>query len=115
MDEIRKIPPVTRLLVGSSLAVTVGSILKFVNPYYVLFAPELVFSRKLQLWRLYTSFFLGSGGLQYIFELVMLYQTANDLESRSYAHRSSDLAWQLLWSSAAIVTGHSPPPHTHRA
>ncbi|KDR68337.1 hypothetical protein GALMADRAFT_231301 [Galerina marginata CBS 339.88] len=100
--EIKKIPPVTRFVCGSSLAVTLSVVIGVVSPYSVLFVKEYVF-KKLQIWRLYTAFFVGSGGFNYIFEFIMLYRTMNDLETRSYFLRSSDLAWQLLWACAGIV------------
>lgn len=42
MDEIRKIPPVTRFLCASSLAVSVPTMLSIVSPYKLLFVKELV-------------------------------------------------------------------------
>ena len=41
-DEIRKIPPVTRFLCGSSLAVSIPVMLHLLNPYKVVFVPEAV-------------------------------------------------------------------------
>jgi Derlin-2/3 len=45
LAEIKKIPPVTRFLCGSSLAVTGATIASIVSPYSVVFARELVFKR----------------------------------------------------------------------
>jgi Derlin-2/3 len=56
--EIDKIPPVTRSLVGSSLAVTLPTLLQVVSPYKLVFIRELV-TKRWELWRLYTNFFLG--------------------------------------------------------
>jgi len=39
----------------------------------------------------------------YIFELVMLYRTANELEKISYSRRSADFAWQLFIAAGSIV------------
>lgn len=41
-EEIRKIPPVTRFLCGSSLAVSIPAMLKLVSPYHVVFVSDLV-------------------------------------------------------------------------
>lgn len=41
-DEIRKIPPVTRTLCASSLAVSVPVMLQLLSPYKVVFVRELV-------------------------------------------------------------------------
>jgi Derlin-2/3 len=102
LAEIKKIPPVTRFLCGSSLAVTGATIASIVSPYSVIFAKELVF-RKFEIWRLYTSFFYGGSGIMYIFELVMLYRTVHELETVSYSRRSADFAWQLFIAAGSIV------------
>lgn len=105
--EIKKIPPVTRFVCGSSLVVTGATITNIVSPYSVVFVKDLVF-KKFEIWRLYTSFFHGGGGLRYIFEFVMLYRTAHELESKSYVLRSADLAWQLLIASVLIFAATWP-------
>ena len=45
MDEIRKIPAVTRFLCGSSLGVTLPVLLKVVSPYRIYFVRQLVTQR----------------------------------------------------------------------
>ncbi|EKM76469.1 hypothetical protein AGABI1DRAFT_63181 [Agaricus bisporus var. burnettii JB137-S8] len=100
--ELRKIPPVTRSLLASSLGITLPVLLNILSPYKVLFVKELVF-KKLEIWRLYTSFFLGPGGISYVFELIMLYRTADQLESGPYTGRSADLAYQLVFVAASII------------
>ncbi|CAK5272038.1 unnamed protein product [Mycena citricolor] len=102
LAEIRKIPPVTRLLCISSVSVSLSSMMGLVSPYKVVYTYKYVF-RDLQVWRLYTSFFLGGSGINYIFDLVMLYRSADQLESGPYQGRSADLAWQLFASCVAII------------
>ncbi|CAL1708629.1 unnamed protein product [Somion occarium] len=87
MDEIRKIPPVTRTLCGSLL--------------------ELV-TKKFEIWRVFTSFFLGGSGINFIFDLIMLYRNSDQLESNNYVARSADYAWQLLIAGAAILAMNIP-------
>lgn len=41
-DEIRKIPPVTRFLCGSSLAVSIPVMMQLMSPYKLVFVPVLV-------------------------------------------------------------------------
>ncbi|KAF8886175.1 DER1-domain-containing protein [Infundibulicybe gibba] len=105
--ELRKIPPVTRFLCGSSLAVSLPVMMNMVSAYKIVFVREFVL-KQLQIWRLWSSFFLGSGGLNYIFEFVMLYRTADQLESGPYARKSADLAWQLLVASGSIILVSTP-------
>ena len=45
ISEIKKIPPVTRFLCGSSLAVTGATIATIVSPYTIIFVKQLVFKR----------------------------------------------------------------------
>ena len=108
--ELRKIPPITRFLCGSSLAVTIPVLMNIVAPYKLLFVRELVMKKfqvrchvfgkpkrrltpigveivvqflfrewvawiiflsglesKILMWAAFTG-----GGINYIFELVML-------------------------------------------
>lgn len=45
VEELRKIPPVTRFLCGSLLSVTLPMILQVVSPYKLLFVREYVTKR----------------------------------------------------------------------
>lgn len=42
MDELRKIPPVTRFLCGATLAVSIPPMLQLVSVYKILFVSQLV-------------------------------------------------------------------------
>jgi Derlin-2/3 len=42
LTEIRKIPPVTRFLVASSLGITVPAIMKLVSPWNLIFVSEAI-------------------------------------------------------------------------
>lgn len=100
--EIKKIPPVTRFLCGASLGVSLPVMLQLVSPYSVAFVRQRV-TKGLELWRVPTSFFLGSSGLAYIFDLVMLYRTSNGLETVDFLFRSADYAWQLSLAALAVL------------
>ncbi|OJT03449.1 Derlin-2 [Trametes pubescens] len=102
MDEIRKIPPVTRFLCASSLAVTLPVLLQILPIYKVVFVKEFV-TQKFEIWRVFTSFFLGSSGINFIFDLAMLYRNSNELETTHFPRRSSDYAWQLSLAGLAIL------------
>ncbi|KAK0232038.1 Der1-like family-domain-containing protein [Armillaria nabsnona] len=104
LTEIRKIPPVTRFLTTSLLGVTIPYLLGIISPYTLLYHRDSVL-QKLQIWRLYTSFFIGSSGINFIFELAMLYQTSNQLEA---TFDSADLTWQLFFACIAINVASHP-------
>ncbi|KAG6866177.1 hypothetical protein C0991_007727 [Blastosporella zonata] len=105
--ELRKIPPVTRFLCGSSLAVTVPLLMNMVSGYKLIYTFNLAI-KQLQLWRLYTSFFIGGSGINYLFDLIMLYRNADQLESGPYSRRSADLAYQLLFACGSIIVATVP-------
>ncbi|KAH7332838.1 DER1-domain-containing protein [Rhizoctonia solani] len=100
--EIRKIPPVTRFMVLSSTAVSLPVMMHVLSGYKVVYTPGLVFGQA-QIWRLWTSWFLGPSGLPFIFDMLMLYRASNELEEVLYGGHSADYAWHLLVSGAAIM------------
>ncbi|KAF7348628.1 Derlin [Mycena venus] len=102
LAEIRKIPPVTRVLCISCLSIFLGVFMGLVSEYKLMYTFSLVFE-KFQIWRLYTSFLLGRRDISYIFDLFVLYRTTNQLESGPYSQRSADLAWQLFVASIGII------------
>uniref|UniRef100_A0A0W0FZ11 Derlin n=1 Tax=Moniliophthora roreri TaxID=221103 RepID=A0A0W0FZ11_MONRR len=104
LAELRKIPPVTRFLAISLIGITGTSLLNLVSAYKLIYVQRFVFS-KFELWRLYTSFFLGSGGISFIFE-----DDYAILESLSepYGRKSGDLAWQLFLAAVAIIPASYP-------
>ncbi|TDL22063.1 DER1-domain-containing protein [Rickenella mellea] len=102
MDEIRKIPPVTRFLGASTLAVSLPVMLQLVSPYSVLFVKRFVVEN-FQLWRMYTSFFYAGSGITFLFEFIMLSRNSLSLETGHYPGRSADYAWQLLIAAFAII------------
>jgi len=105
--EINKIPPVTRFLCASSLVVTIPVILQFISLYPLLFVRHSVIT-KWEIWRLWTSFFIGNTNITYIFDFFMLYRTSDQLESSRYSHRNADYAWQIFLASIAIVVLNLP-------
>lgn len=105
--ELKKIPPVTRFVTLSTVGLTVPVLLNMVSPYGLLWVTPLVV-KKFQLWRLYTSFFLGTPGMPFIFELVTLYRMSDQLESGPFASRSADYAWQMSLAAATILLATRP-------
>ncbi|KAH6887864.1 Der1-like family-domain-containing protein [Coprinopsis sp. MPI-PUGE-AT-0042] len=102
LTELKKVPPVTRFMTLSLLGVTVPVIMNIVPYHRLMYATPLVF-KQFQLWRLYTSFFLGSPGVHLIFQLAALYHNSKNLETGAFASRSSDYAWQVTLAAGAIL------------
>jgi len=113
ISEIKKIPPLTRLLCLGTVGITGAAKLGMLDLYWIIFNKEFVL-QKFQVWRIYSSFFVGKFNLSFFFEMVMLYRALNELESQSYERRSSDLAYQLMWVAPAILAAtffQTPFPH----
>jgi len=106
-DEIKKIPPVTRFLLASSFGVSIPLMLKVVSPFHFLFNWQLVRDR-LEIWRAFTSFFIAGTGIDFIFNIAMLYRNSNSLEEGQYAQRSADYAWHLIISAISIIALNIP-------
>jgi len=107
MDELKKIPPVTRFLCGVTLVETGTTMLEIVSVYRVLYAKELVFGHQ-EYWRIFTSFFYGGKGFGFLFDLMMLYRNSNSLEGTHYSRRSHNYGWQVLLCSIAIFLVNIP-------
>lgn len=102
LEELRKIPPVTRFLCGSLLSVSLPMMTQLVSPYKLLFVRELV-TQQYEVWRAFTTFFIGGSGINFIFDVAMFYRNSDELESKHFAGRSADYAWQLLLASLTIL------------
>lgn len=89
----------TRFLSGSLLGVSMLYMLEIVS-HYTLVHQIYAVIQDYQVWRIYTCFFIGSSGLFFLFELLMLYHTSNRLES---GYDSADLGWQLFFACIAIM------------
>ncbi|KAL0564469.1 hypothetical protein V5O48_017579 [Marasmius crinis-equi] len=110
LAELDKIPSVTRFLTGSHIGITGAVLMNSLSPYRVLYVAKAVF-RELSVAKTSMSDIdglLSGGGINFIFEIAMLYRTMDGLETGPYARKSGDLAWQLLVACAAIVATSYP-------
>ncbi|EDR12584.1 uncharacterized protein LACBIDRAFT_292657 [Laccaria bicolor S238N-H82] len=94
--DLRKIPPITRFLCGSSLAVTIAVLMHIVAPHNVLFCARTGDEE------------VTGGGIDYGFDFIMLHHMADQLESGPYLGRSADLASQLLFACGSIIVATIP-------
>jgi Derlin-2/3 len=107
MDEINKIPPVTRTIVFATAVVTLGPLLKLVNPYlFLLWWPSIL--KKYEIWRVFTCFFLGSGDIQLLFDIFMLYRNSTDLETNFFYRKTSEYVWALGIINSLIIATNYP-------
>ncbi|SAM64115.1 related to DFM1-ER protein involved in ER-associated protein degradation [Ustilago bromivora] len=107
MDEIRKIPPVTRFLLGATGAVTLPCVLAITTPTrFVLFWPWVI--SKFHIHRLFSCFFFGGSGLKLLFDLFLLFRNSQDLELNHFGRRTADYTWALLVMGTVIHAANYP-------
>ncbi|KAM5532155.1 hypothetical protein V8D89_014180 [Ganoderma adspersum] len=116
MDDIRKIPPVTRFLCGALVTITLSIKLEAVPFWSVMFTGKQILKTG-QIWRPFTSFFIGDmKPISFIIEVVMFYRNSLDIESKHFPVSSADYAWQLFLVGLNILILNLPlgsPTHTH--
>lgn len=95
MDEIRKIPPVTRSIIGGVLLVTIPILLHLVSAYPIVFVPRRI-TRNFELWRIVTPFLYGGGGIGFLFDVFLVFRNSSDLEERHFGGRTAEYgAWRF--------------------
>ncbi|KAM7348393.1 derlin 2 [Cochliomyia hominivorax] len=98
-----EIPPVTRFYTTACVITTLAVHLDLVSPLQLYFNPILII-RKLQLWRLATTFlFFGSVGISFFFNMVFTYRYCRMLEEGSFRGRSSDFVMMFLFGGALMT------------
>ena len=107
MDEIRKIPPVTRYMLGATGAVTLPCILAITSPWRFALSWQLVIY-KFHVHRVFTSFFYGGSGLKLLFDVFLLYRNSSDLELNHFGRRTADYTWSLLVMGTLILAANYP-------
>lgn len=107
MDEINKIPPVTRYMLGATGAITLPCILAITSPTpFVLYWPWII--SRFHIHRIFTSFFYGGSGLKLLFDVFLLYRNSSDLELNHFGRRTADYTWSLLVMGSVILAANYP-------
>lgn len=107
MDELRKIPVVTRTLLGGTLFVTLPILLQLTSAYGILFSVPKI-TRGFELWRLVTPFLYGGGGIPFLFDCFLLFRNSSGLEEGHFLNRTADYAWSLLLICSTIIVVNLP-------
>ena len=106
MDELRKLPPVTRsALVGITL-ITGSALLQLLPLYPVVFLPSKVVRG--ELWRLVTPFLFAGTGIPMIFDAFLFFRNLHSLEESHFQRRTADLVWALTLVGTTILVRPSP-------
>ncbi|RJE22127.1 Der1-like family [Aspergillus sclerotialis] len=83
MDVFWSTPPVTRTLVALTCAQSVLVFAGVLNPYLILFSPNLLFKFPPQIWRLCTSFMMTGPKWSFFFDLYHMHNFGSGLEKDS--------------------------------
>lgn len=96
------LPPISRLYLGASVAVTLACAVDIVSPFTLYYNQKLIAQG--QLWRLVTSFlFFGTFGLDFLFHMYFLVRYCRLLEENEFRGRTADFAFMLIFGAALML------------
>jgi len=102
-DMIREVPPITKVLCGSSILLQLLVYLGALTKYDIYFNLNFIFN-KFQVWRIFTNFlYFGDGGLLTFFSLLMLYRCSKRLEEHTFRNKIADYVY-FLFLGITIMT-----------
>lgn len=98
-------PPITRIWVFSSVAVSLLEHVALLSRYSLFYSPALVFNlTNPQPHRLISTFlYFGEFGFDFLFHVLFFARHSGALEENYYAGRPADFAWLLILSSIALL------------
>jgi Derlin-2/3 len=101
MEFLASIPRFTKYWGIAILAVSLSVTIGVVSPYFLVFAPYLVFRG--EIWRLITApFFLGKLDLQLIFQLFLPFSLIRSFEQNMYPNRLSALVFIFILNAIFV-------------
>lgn len=100
---IENVPPVTRIMLGTMAALSVGSSLEIFSPSALYFSSERIL-HSYEIWRLFASlFFFGELSIHFCYSFFMMLTYASKLESDNYHNRTADFVYCLVLLSSFII------------
>ena len=107
MSELKEfynsIPPFTRTFMTAVFIQSFAMTYKFVNPYSLLLDFEAIFSRRLNLWRFFTTFvFAGPFSQGFLFSLFIMYFSLSKVETYFKAKNAEFMT--LILFNAIVCT-----------
>eukprot|EP00270_Netrium_digitus_P021319 TRINITY_DN905_c0_g1_i1.p1 TRINITY_DN905_c0_g1~~TRINITY_DN905_c0_g1_i1.p1 ORF type:complete len:276 (-),score=71.06 TRINITY_DN905_c0_g1_i1:19-846(-) len=102
-DWFNSLPPITKAWGTCCFATTCLVQLHLLDPRLLDLSFSLVFGR-FHVWRLLTNFlFLGNFGMRFVMNLIVLARQGVQLESSTYAGRTSDFLFMVLFSALSML------------
>ncbi|KAG0257817.1 hypothetical protein BG011_003746 [Mortierella polycephala] len=94
----KSVPIVTRTMLTATILLSFAVTIHLV-PYHLISLDWYSIVYKFQVYRLLTPFFVTGVSFNMLFDLYFLYTYGSQLESSTFAGRSADFAWFVLFSS----------------
>jgi len=97
------VPPATKLVFGTSLALTLGANLGFVDMRLLFLHWPWVYN-KFEVWRVFTTFFFyGKLSFGFLINMSFLYRFSRALEQNQFADRQADYVFFLLFGAVLLL------------
>ncbi|CAO3599604.1 unnamed protein product [Absidia cylindrospora] len=93
------LPPVTKTIMTMTVVFTIGSGVRLISPDRLYLIWPLVL-KKLQLWRMVTTFYTSSLSLEFVFNLYFMYTYSTRLETDVFQGQTADYVYFLIFNSA---------------
>jgi len=95
MDWYKALPPVTKAHVTICVLTTAAYMLQLVHPGTL--AMSWMYIKQLQLWRLFTNYFLlGKFGIFFVVQIMWILHYGKQLELSTYQHNTADYIYMYL-------------------
>ncbi|KAF9431400.1 Derlin 1 [Entomortierella beljakovae] len=94
----KSVPLITRSLLTATILLSVGVTMRFI-PYQLLYLDWSLVIYKFHLHRLLTPFFVTGLSFNMLFDLYFLFTYGSQLESTTFAGKTADFAWFILFTS----------------
>ncbi|KAF9901177.1 Derlin 1 [Linnemannia zychae] len=94
----KSVPIVTRTMLTATILLTLGVTLKFI-PFRLIYLDWSSILYKFHIHRLFTPFFVTGVNFGMLFDLYFLFTYGSQLETSTFAGRSADFAWFVIFTS----------------
>ncbi|KAF9392020.1 Derlin 1 [Podila verticillata] len=103
----KSIPIVTRTLLTATILISLGTAVSVISYHSVALSFPLILY-KFHIHRLFTPFFVTGVGFNMLFDLYFLFTYGSQLEQGTFAGRSADFAWFVIFTclSSSVVANY---------
>ncbi|KAG0372709.1 hypothetical protein BGX24_012684 [Mortierella sp. AD032] len=98
MAAYKSVPIVTRIMLTATILLSLGVAVQLV-PYRLIYLDWSSIIYKFHIHRLLTTFFVTKVGFSFLFDLYFMFTYGSQLETATFAGRSADYAWFVIFTS----------------